>query len=103
MEPDVLIADEAVSALDVSVQAQVLELLDDIRRRFNLALLFVTHDLRVAAQICDRIMVMHKGRVVEEGPTAQLFAAPRQDSPSQLFDAAPGRRDDFGSERKRVV
>ncbi|HEY9566610.1 MAG TPA: ABC transporter ATP-binding protein [Thalassobaculum sp.] len=97
MEPDVLIADEAVSALDVSVQAQVLELLDDIRRRFNLALLFITHDLRVAAQICDRIMVMHKGRVVEEGPTAQLFADPRQDYTRQLFDAAPGRGYDFGS------
>jgi peptide/nickel transport system ATP-binding protein len=57
MEPEILIADEAVSALDVSVQAQVLELLDDVKRRFDLAVLFITHDLRVAAQICDRIIV----------------------------------------------
>src|SRR3546814_18165006 len=78
MEPDVLIADEAVSALDVSVQAQVLELLDNIRRRFNLALLIITHALRVAAQISDRIMVMHKGRVVEEGPTGQALAGARK-------------------------
>ena len=97
MEPDVLIADEAVSALDVSVQAQVLELLDDIRKRFNLAVLFITHDLRVAAQICDRIMVMHKGRVVEEGPTAQVFADPRQEYTRQLLGAAPGRGFDFGA------
>ena len=74
MEPEILIADEAVSALDVSVQAQVLELIDDVRKRFNLAVLFITHDLRVAAQVCDRIAVMHKGEVVEEGPTAAVFA-----------------------------
>jgi peptide/nickel transport system ATP-binding protein len=99
MEPDVLVADEAVSALDVSVQAQVLELLDDVRKRFNLAVLFITLDLRVAAQICDRIMVMHKGRVVEEGPTSQVFANPQQEYTRQLFDAAPGRGFDFGSTR----
>jgi len=103
MEPDVLIADEAVSALDVSVQAQVLELLDDIRKRFNLAVLFITHDLRVAAQICDRIMVMHKGRVVEEGPTAEVFANPREEYTRQLFDAAPGRGYDFGGVKERAA
>jgi peptide/nickel transport system ATP-binding protein len=91
MEPKVLIADEAVSALDVSVQAQVLELLDDIRERFDLAMLFITHDLRVAAQICDRIMVMRKGEVVEEGPTAAVYAAPQHDYTRALLDAAPGR------------
>ena len=60
MEPELLIADEAVSALDVSVQKQVLELLDEIRQRLNLAVLFITHDLRVAAQICDYVVVMSK-------------------------------------------
>jgi len=75
MEPEILIADEAVSALDVSVQAQVLELLDDVKRRFDLAVLFITHDLRLAAQICDRIMVMEKGIVVEEGATHRVYSA----------------------------
>ena len=90
MQPHVLIADEAVSALDVSVQAQVLALLDDVRKRFDLALLFITHDLRVAAQICDGIMVMQKGKVVEEGATGALFANPQHPYTKALFDAAPG-------------
>ena len=91
MEPKVLIADEAVSALDVSVQAQVLKLLDDVRKRFDLAMLFITHDLRVAAQICDRIMVMQKGEVVEKGPTAKVYASPAHPYTRLLLDAAPGK------------
>ena len=97
MEPEVLIADEAVSALDVSVQAQVLDLIDDVRQTFNLAVLFITHDLRVAAQICDRIAVMFKGEVVEEGTTREVFGDPRHDYTRALFDAAPGRHFDFGA------
>jgi len=91
MEPEILIADEAVSALDVSVQAQVLTLLEGIRDRFNLAMLFITHDLRVAARLCDRIAVMQRGRVVELGATAQIFAEPRHDYTRALFAAIPGR------------
>ena len=97
IEPEVLIADEAVSALDVSVQAQVLELLDDVRKRFNLAILFITHDLRVAAQICDRIAVMYKGEVVEHGTATEVFGAPRHDYTKALFSAAPGRDFQFGT------
>jgi peptide/nickel transport system ATP-binding protein len=96
MRPEVLIADEPVSALDVSVQAQVLELLDDVRRRFNLAMLFITHDLRVAAQICDHVAVMHNGVVVEYGAAGEIFNNPQQDYTKALFDAAPGRNWDFG-------
>ncbi|HVL70480.1 MAG TPA: ABC transporter ATP-binding protein, partial [Beijerinckiaceae bacterium] len=96
MEPEVLIADEAVSALDVSVQAQVLDLLDDVKRRFDLAVLFITHDLRVAAQICDRIMVMERGLVVEQGPTHRVFTAPEHPYTRALLDAAPGRGFGFG-------
>jgi peptide/nickel transport system ATP-binding protein len=91
MEPVLLIGDEPVSALDVSVQAQVLRLFDDVRKKFDLAVLFITHDLRVAAQICDRIAVMSKGVVVETGPTARIFADPQHDYTKALFAAAPGR------------
>jgi peptide/nickel transport system ATP-binding protein len=96
MEPELLVADEPVSALDVSVQAQVLDLLDDVRKRFNLAVLFITHDLRVAAQVCHRIAVMHRGEVVEEGPTAAVFGAPQHAYTRSLLDSAPGRSFDFG-------
>ncbi len=95
MRPKVLIADEAVSALDVSVQAQVLDLLDDVRIRFDLAMLFITHDLRVAAQICDRIMVMQNGIVVEEGATAKVYADPKHPYTQSLLVAAPGRSAEF--------
>jgi peptide/nickel transport system ATP-binding protein len=91
MEPELLIADEAVSALDVSVQAQVLQLLEEIRERLNLAMLFITHDLRVAAQVCDHLAVMSRGEVVEYGPAHEVFAAPRHEYTRSLFDAAPGR------------
>src|ERR1700726_3506743 len=95
LDPDVLVADEAVSALDVSVQAQVLELLDEIQTRLGIALLFITHDLRVAAQICDDVAVMQRGRIVEQGPAAQVLTNPQQAYTRQLLDAAPGRGWDF--------
>ncbi|MEM6972985.1 MAG: ABC transporter ATP-binding protein [Pseudomonadota bacterium] len=92
MEPQIIVADEAVSALDVSVQKQVMELLDEVKEEFDLAVLFITHDLRVAAQICDRIMVMQRGEVVEAGPTAELFAAPKHPYTAALLAAAPGAK-----------
>src|SRR5688572_19749694 len=97
MEPELLIADEAVSALDVSVQAQVLALLEEIRTRLNLAMLFITHDLRVAAQVCDQVAVMSRGRVVEYGPAEEVFLRPRHEYTRALFDAAPGRHFGFGT------
>ena len=97
IEPEFLIADEAVSALDVSVQAQVLELLDTIRVRYNLAILFITHDLRVAAQICDRLAVMQNGIVVEQGPTREVYANPSHDYTRLLLAAAPGGDVNFGA------
>jgi peptide/nickel transport system ATP-binding protein len=91
-KPQVLVADEAVSALDVSVQAQILKLLREIQAEFGLGMLFITHDLRVAAQLCDRVIVMHRGEIVEQGRTAELYAAPQHDYTRKLFDAAPGVR-----------
>jgi peptide/nickel transport system ATP-binding protein len=99
LDPDVLVADEAVSALDVSVQAQVLRLLDEIQTRLGIALLFITHDLRVAAQICDDVAVMQRGRIVEQGPAALVLTNPQQAYTRALIDAAPGRGWDFANFR----
>ncbi len=97
MEPELLVADEAVSALDVSVQAQVLQLFDEIKSRLNLAMLFITHDLRVASQVCDQLAVMSKGRVVEYGPAHRVFSAPEHEYTRALFAAAPGKDFAFGA------
>lgn len=87
--PDVLICDEPVSALDVSVQAQILDLLDDLQRRYGLALLLISHDLGVIAHMSDRIAVMRDGRLVETGPAASVLGAPREEYTRWLLDAAP--------------
>jgi len=94
MEPDLVVADEAVSALDVSVQAQVLELFARLQRRLGFAMIFITHDLRVAAQICDRIGVMQRGRLLELGPARQIVEAPSHAYTRHLFASLPGRADD---------
>lgn len=88
-QPDVLVADEAVSALDVSVQAQILDLLREVQARLGLGLLFITHDLRVAAQLCDQVIVMHQGRIVEQGLTTQVYAHPQHTYTRQLLASAP--------------
>ncbi|WP_223427681.1 ABC transporter ATP-binding protein [Tateyamaria pelophila] len=98
LEPEILVADEPVSALDVSIQAQILTLLDEIRDRMNLSMIFITHDLRVAAQVCDRIAVMQRGKVIEVGPTSTMFANPTETYTRELLAAVPGK--DWFSEKK---
>ncbi|MBX3671030.1 MAG: ATP-binding cassette domain-containing protein [Rhodocyclaceae bacterium] len=99
--PDFLVADEPVSALDVSVQAQVLALLADLRTRLGLAMLFISHDLPVIRHLCDRVVVMYLGRVMEEGPTEEVFTEPRHPYTAALLSAAPSL--DPKRRRKRIL
>ncbi|MCJ7995709.1 ABC transporter ATP-binding protein [Rhizobium cremeum] len=89
-DPVLLVADEAVSALDVSIQAQILELLARVQKEMKVAMIFITHDLRVASQICDDVIVMYKGSVVEHGPPSKIFRAPEHEYTQRLVSAIPG-------------
>ena len=89
MQPELLVADEPVSALDVSVQAQVLELFAQVREQFKLAMVFITHDLRVAGQMCDHIAVMQRGEVVEYGETHKVLGDPQHPYTRKLIEAVP--------------
>src|SRR3546814_19291150 len=105
--PRLIVADEPVSALDLTIQKQVIELLQALQRERGFACLFVTHDLAVVEQVADRVVVLEKGRIVEEGATAAVFANPRHDSTRRLLAASPalaiagGPASRFRSEERR--
>ena len=88
-DPDVLIADEPTTALDVTIQAQILELLNELREERGMAIIFITHDLGVVAGMCDRVLVMYAGRIVEEAPTAELYADPQHPYTQALLRSVP--------------
>ncbi|MCC5844842.1 MAG: ABC transporter ATP-binding protein [Verrucomicrobia bacterium] len=90
LEPKLVIADEPTAALDVSIQAKILDLLREMRRELDFTLLFISHDLAVVYNLCDHVIVMRSGRVVEEGPRDRLFNDPREDYTRELLAAAPG-------------
>jgi oligopeptide/dipeptide ABC transporter ATP-binding protein len=99
-DPKLLIADEPTTALDVTIQAQILDLLNDLREKRNLALLLITHDLGVVAETADRVAVMYAGKIVEEAPVKELFHRPRHPYTEGLLRAVP-RLDESGEARKR--
>lgn len=96
LKPSVLVADEVISALDMPTQADILRLLAELQRHLGIAILFITHDLRAAAQICDEVAIMQDGRIVECGPAIEILTRPRHTYTRALIEAAPGRHWDFG-------
>jgi len=90
--PPLVIADEPTRALDVTLQAQVLEMLHELKQRFDLALLLITHDFGVIAEMADRVAVMRNGQLVEQGPVRQILRAPTHDYTRRLLSAVPGMK-----------
>jgi oligopeptide transport system ATP-binding protein len=99
--PRFIVADEPVSALDVSVQAQIVNLMQDLQAQQNLAYLFISHDLAIVRHIADRVAVMYLGRIVEEGPKRQIFAAPQHPYTQALLSAAPDAN--LAAKRERII
>ncbi len=102
LEPDLIICDEAVSALDVSIQAQVIALLGELRDRLGIAFIFIAHDLPVVRDFADRVLVMKRGEIVEQGPVRQIFEAPKQGYTQRLLAAGLDSDPDVQAERRRA-